>query len=152
MSVSTTRLRPVAVMLPSLRRGGRPFAAADRVTRRELARRLDVHQDTVSRVLPDGLADAVTGWGGRGKPMVFDWQRARRWALARACPDLARLGYRCVACRSVLEDCGTVGAHLLAVRHAAGGCPDCGCAWPVTMPCRWPLDEGDPPRRGRRAK
>ena len=107
----------------------------DQISRRELAHLLGVHPDSVSRMLPDGLAVAVVEWGGRGKETLFDQPLALRFWNAKTCP-IARSGGYCYFCRSALEDCKNVGEHLIEARHAYGGCSECRCTHEVTAPCR----------------
>jgi phage terminase Nu1 subunit (DNA packaging protein) len=83
------------------------------VSRRELAKLWDVHPDTLSRWLPEGLGAAVLERRGKNEPM-FDVRLAWRWKLARD----NRL------CEVVLEDfkaCvdgGIAAVHLLTPIYA----------------------------------
>lgn len=109
------------------------MARTDSMTRREVAEMLDLHQDSVSRRLADGLASAVLQWGGRGKEMAFSRTAVLRWWRASTC---ARDGGRpCLPCRRVLEDTVAVAEHLLETRHGYGGCQECRTDWKVCQPC-----------------
>jgi hypothetical protein len=88
-----------------------------------VAERLRVHQDTVTRLLPDGLAAAVLEWGGRGKAMAFDSLLVDRWDHARNCRR--RDGRKCSTCCTVTEDCQITGEHLIAEQHGHGECEMC---------------------------
>jgi P27 family predicted phage terminase small subunit len=101
------------------------------LTRRQVADLLGVHQDSVSRLLADGLAYGVVRWGGRSHPMTFSRERVMRWHRARQC----RQGRACETCWFVLEDCQAVGEHLIQTRHGYGDCPECDCDWPLKQPC-----------------
>jgi len=65
---------------------GAPAKQGDRgpweVTRRELAEMLDVHPDSVSRWIPEGLGAAVIDRQAKGE-LVFDLRIAWRWWLAK---------------------------------------------------------------------
>lgn len=104
-------------------------------TRRESARKLDRHPDSVTRLLPEGLGYAVLAWGGRGKEMTFDPALVERWRLARDCslrrPDCSR-------CRVVLEDAEAVALHLIRWRHGHGGCAECRPPKALEQPCALP--------------
>jgi hypothetical protein len=102
----------------------------DQVTRREVADLLDRHPDSVTRLLPEGLAGAVLQWGGRGKEMAFSRSEVLRWVGARAC---SRNG--CLDCYDVLYDMLAVGEHLTQAEHGLGGCHECRCPWPMVQPC-----------------
>jgi hypothetical protein len=108
--------------------------AAGRISRRDLATLLGVHQDTLSRVLRDGLGIAVVEWGGRGKEMSFDLPLALRYWNANSCRRWD--GRRCLTCESALEDCRNTAEHLIAERHAYSGCAECRTTWEVGIPCR----------------
>ncbi|MGB7220748.1 MAG: hypothetical protein WBD07_18255 [Vicinamibacterales bacterium] len=107
---------------------------ADALTRRQLADLLGLHQDSVSRALPDGLASAVLEWGGRGRTMRFSRALALRWDRARSC-HRGDAGRPCLVCRRVLEDVVAVAEHLIAAHHGYGGCRECRIDWPVCQPC-----------------
>jgi len=114
----------------------------DRISRRDVAHLLDMHPDSVSRILHEGLSSAVLEWGGRGKTMTFSRVRVLRWWRARTCTR--RGGRPCSECAFVLEDCQAVGEHLMQARHGAEeSCEDdengparCYPAdWRVCQPC-----------------
>lgn len=112
-------------------------AKSSTLTRREVARVLGVHQDSVSRLLGEGLAGAVLKWGGQGRNMVFSRALVLRWLYARDCRRGAS-GGRCWLCRSVLEDCQVVGEHLQASHHGVfERCedPECGAQAGFGLPC-----------------
>lgn len=102
---------------------------AGTLSRRQVARLLDVHVDSVSRLLHDGLAAAVVRWGGHGKTMSFDREQVERWLQSRHCG--------CLDCRTVREDLAAVGEHLLETHHGFRGCLECGkgCDWKLRQPC-----------------
>ena len=100
------------------------------MTRRDVAALLKVHQDSVSRLLSDGLGYAVLNWGGRGKLMIFDRGLVERWAFAYRCP---RRPYCC--CDPLLEDARNVAEHLLEERHGYGECEECFAPWLRLSPC-----------------
>src|SRR4051812_25497717 len=85
------------------------------MTRRQVGELLGLHPDSVTRLLPDGLAAAVSHWGGASKEMTFDHALVLRWDRARSCRNDA--GRPCRACALVLEDCLAVAAHLIEARH-----------------------------------
>ena len=105
---------------------------ADELTRREVAKILDRHPDSVSRLLHEGLACAVLQWGGRGKEMRFSRKQLERWRRARACRDTGRW---CKACNEVLYDTEAIAEHLLETKHGYGGCQECRVTWKVCQPC-----------------
>jgi hypothetical protein len=51
-------------------------------SRRDTAKLLGTHVDTLTKKLPDGLEAAVVHRGPRGEPMVFDARVALRWKFA----------------------------------------------------------------------
>jgi hypothetical protein len=112
-----------------------PLKTENRITRRALARLLDVHQDTLSRQLADGLGIAVVTWGGRGSELIFDQRLALRYWNASSCPR-GGAGGRCPICGVVLEDCVAVAEHLIEARHGYGGCELCRVDHAVIAPCR----------------
>lgn len=103
------------------------------VSRRKLAALLGLHPDSLSRLMPEGLAIAVAAWGGRGKTQLFDVERAGRFVRAWRCRQL-RSG--CPACWLVLEDCQAVAEHLIETRHPYAGCEDCTPPGGLCQPCR----------------
>lgn len=104
------------------------------ISRRELADLFSIHQDSVSRLLADGLACAVLAWGGRGLPMRFDLALALRFWKAMKC--LRDGGRPCEDCRGVLEDSKCVAEHLLEKRdHGHGGCRECRPPGRLCQPC-----------------
>ena len=105
----------------------------DRLTRRQLADMLDLHPDSVTRSLPDGLASAVLVWGGRGKEMVFSRRNVMRWIDARDCRRDG--GRRCRKCSYVLEDVMAIAEHLLEERHGFGACDECSPPGSLCQPC-----------------
>ena len=114
------------------------------MSRREVASQLDVHPDSVTRLLPDGLAGAVLRWGGSSKRMVFSRALVQRWDLARRCPQRAG-GRGCEPCHTVLDDCQAAGAHLLLAGHGIldscssvdeFGERDCFAQKTFSQPCR----------------
>ena len=108
--------------------------STETIGRREVARRLGLtHQDSVSRLLGDGLLYAVVTRGGRGKLMRFDRGRVERWRLARECRRVG--GGPCPTCALILEDAAAVAEHLATARHAAGGCQECRATWGLAEPC-----------------
>jgi hypothetical protein len=106
----------------------RPKADAD-LTRRDVAELLGCHQDSVTRKMPDGLASAVTTWGGNSKLSLFSHLLVSRFVLASRC--------QCARCRLVVEDAQDVGAHLIEARHGAfESCGrDCGHPGQFCLPC-----------------
>jgi hypothetical protein len=106
------------------------------IGRRELAEQLELHQDSLSRLMPDGLASAVIAWGGAGKPMTFSVEHALRFHRAYSCTR--DRGGPCAQCRRVLEDCRNIAEHLIDARHAFGGCALCRTPWPLVQPCPTP--------------
>ncbi len=60
------------------------MAATDQISRRVAAAILDVHVDTVSKLLPEGLEVAVIGRRGRGNALVFSRRAVESWAAGRA--------------------------------------------------------------------
>jgi len=109
---------------------------SDKLARRKVAELLGVHQDSVTRVLPEGLASAVITWGGRGKRMTFSRELVLRWHRARLC-HRGHSARPCSKCSLVLEDAAVAAEHLLEARHGAHEiCDDPGgCGWPGGM-CR----------------
>ena len=105
----------------------------DHLTRRELAELLNIHQDTVTRVLRNGLASAVMVWGGSGKEMSFSRRGAIRWIDARDCRRDG--GQRCRQCSRVLEDVMAIAEHLLEERHGFGACDECRPPGSLCQPC-----------------
>jgi len=122
------------------------------LTRRQVADLLDLHQDSVTRALPDGLGAAVRTWGGRGKEMAFDRVLVLRWARASKCTTRQVPGEEfvgliqrrlltsplalwllnrwwdsgtsaCFRCWFVLEDYKAVAEHLIATRRGCGKPP-----------------------------
>lgn len=89
----------------------------DKLSRREVAEMLNLHPDSISRLLPEGLASAVTRWGGSGKSMIFSRMLVSRWQRARLC--FRNQGRPCVECLIVTDDCQVGAEHLLEVRHGA---------------------------------
>src|ERR1700737_3321865 len=60
-----------------------------RVTRAQVATYLDIHPDSVSRLVATGGLDmAVVKAGGHSKPMIFDLRLVHRWALGREQPGI----------------------------------------------------------------
>lgn len=108
----------------------------DRMTRRDVAKLLGMHPDSVSRNLRDGLGSAVTEWGGRGKTMTFSRLMVLRWWRARTCTR--RGGRPCSDCSLVVEDSEVVAAHLIEKRHGVFDEPceeDCGYQGGICQPC-----------------
>lgn len=111
------------------------------LTRREVAGLLNLHPDTITKQLVEGLGCAVTRWGGRGKPMIFSAEMVKRWDRARSCRCGAQ-GRSCKACALVLEDAQLVAEHLLETRHGYGKCRMCRADWPLQQPCSSPREVG----------
>jgi hypothetical protein len=111
---------------------------AQTLSRRELAKLLHIHPDSVSRNLTAGLACAVTRWDSRGRAMLFDRAQALRWAGAFRCPSKALSWTPCRRCWTVMEDCAAVGEHLAEARHGYAGCVECGRGmdWQLGQPCQ----------------
>jgi phage terminase Nu1 subunit (DNA packaging protein) len=104
------------------------------MTRRQVAEMLGLHQDSVSRLLHEGLGATVVEWGGHGREMRFSGALVQRWQRARACTKNA--GRPCRNCFDQLEDSEVFAQHLLEVRHGAHeNCwPDgCGFNWGVDL-------------------
>lgn len=108
--------------MPTVENGGGPGTGDDlqnrpprdwRVTRRELATLLKVHQDTISRKLADGLAAAVVKRGRHGEAMVFDLRLAYRWWLASE----GQLNDRARRLRGVLGGWPARAVAVVARRH-----------------------------------
>lgn len=106
------------------------------VSRRDVAEMLNLHVDSVSRCLHEGLSSAVVVWGGSGREMQFDKALVQRWEFARTCRRDS--GGPCAQCRRVLEDCKCAGDHLLDARHGIHeSCnPDTCGQWRFCLPCR----------------
>ena len=100
----------------------------EQLTRREVAGLLGLHQDSVTRALPEGLGSAVVAWGGRSKVMRFSRLMVVRWDRARTCRRVG--GDPCIHCRLALEDAVAVAEHLLQVRHGAHESCGRNCGWP----------------------
>ena len=109
---------------------------AGELSRRDVAELLDLHPDSVSRLLHDGLGYAVTEWGGRGAAMRFDRRLVDRWHSARDCHQ-GHGGGPCNACALVLEDAQAVSEHLIAERHGHGQCPECTAPPRLASPCSY---------------
>ena len=105
----------------------------DRLTRRELAEMLDLHPDSITRRLRDGLASAVSVWGGRGKEMYFSRRATIRWNDAKDCRRDG--GQRCRQCTRVLEDVMAIAEHLIDEKHGFGGGDDCTYPGDQCQPC-----------------
>ena len=125
---------------PQFLHGYRPSATGgvmpkniDRLTRRQLAGMLNLHPDSATRMLHEGLAAAVVEWGGRGKEMIFSRRLAMRFVNARDCRRDG--GRRCRKCRYAMEDIMAVAEHLLEERHGSGGCDECTEPPTPCMPC-----------------
>lgn len=104
--------------------------------RRDVAALLGAHIDRISHwVNESGLASAVVGWGGPGRRMRFSRRLALRWFGARSCRR--NNGHPCLQCRTVIEDCAAVSAHLLEARprHGYATKPCCQITWAVAQPC-----------------
>lgn len=112
LTIVTWTLRGMPIV-----RGGIPVGGARgrrqpfdwRVTRRELARLLDLHADTLTDALHRGLRAAVVVQGGHSKESIFDLRIAFRWFLAD---------------RGVLEWALADDARLRAKLLAIGATPD----------------------------
>lgn len=115
-------------------------ALAETLTRREVAVLLELHPDSITRLLSEGLASAVIRWGGRGKEMAFSRALVLRWDAARTCHNGAA-GGPCGACRLVLEDGSISGRHVQAAQHGVFErckAPGCGIQRAFCPPCGWP--------------
>jgi phage terminase Nu1 subunit (DNA packaging protein) len=55
-----------------------------RATRRDVAKMLNRHEDTVTGLLPHGLGAALLEPGGRGKEAIFDGRLVYRWHAAQS--------------------------------------------------------------------
>lgn len=105
----------------------------DRLGRREVARMLQVHPDSVTRRLSSGLGAAVIDFGGRGKHMIFFRPAFQRWAAAQRC--VSDKGRPCRNCAAVLEDCEHVARHLRDIGHGYGSCWYCAPHEHLLFPC-----------------
>lgn len=133
-AVNNSKLGIAKMTTATRTRGAKSTNSVISMTRREVANILGVHQDSVSRLLPEGLAAAVIAWGGHGRPMQFSGDAMRRWDLARRCRRGPRDG-PCEGCKLVLEDCQAVGDHLLRSRHGYRGCRECRPPGRLVQPC-----------------
>ena len=114
------------------------------LSRTELARRLGLHRDSITRLLRDGMSTAVVDWGGSGRAMRFDPWMAARFYLAWTCPGRDPAGAHpwCELCYDVVADARHTGEHHLRYRHsifencAVAGDEGCGYDLPAPMPCR----------------
>lgn len=111
-----------------------PETVHTEISRRALAKLLNVHQDTLSRLMPDGLASAVVKWGGHGAPMVFSKQLALRFFNAKDCTALS--GRPCPTCRNVQDDARYMAEHLMQGGHGYRGCEECQPPPRLCQPCR----------------
>lgn len=107
------------------------------LSRKAVADLLNVHPDSVSRLLHEGLASAVLEWGGHSKTMAFSRPLFERWQFLRACPARRRQQH-CSVCWHAAEDIQALAEHLLEARHGYGGCELCTVDWPVSQPCTSP--------------
>jgi hypothetical protein len=110
----------------------RETALSALISRRDVAKLAGLHQDSISRLLVDGLAGAVIEWGGHGREMRFSKQLVGHWLKARACRRRGERG--CRECLLKLENFEASGEHLLDVRHGAHescgtGDDECGYGW-----------------------
>ncbi len=101
-----------------------------RLTRRQVAQRLGITADSVSRRLGDrvGLGYCVIVRGGRGREMFFDGALLERWREAMDCRR-GPGGRPCSECALILEDARNIERHLSRVRHGHGGCEGCRAPW-----------------------
>lgn len=134
-ALATVRELQQFLRAPSARRikGVSPFPGDRALSRRDVALALELHQDSVSRRLSDGLGSAILRAGGQGKEMSFSWLLVSRWHLAITCrrgPD----GH-CRMCSLVLEDAMAVAEHLNGARHGYGGCEECSPPPNLCVPC-----------------
>jgi hypothetical protein len=108
---------------PTFSVGNREFSrlsgasTAALTTRRDLGRRLELHPDSVSRLLWHGLGCAVRAWDGRGRALAFDLAAALRWWFAWTCPDKGGPLGACDDCAEVLFAARFVSDHLAKVRR-----------------------------------
>jgi len=109
---------------------GSTFTGDVVMSRRDVAAAINLHPDSVTRALRDGLGSAVLECGGHGKLMTFSLALVSRWFLATRCGR-----QQCDECDRVLEDSKAVAEHLLAEGHGYAGCSDCLATWNICLPC-----------------
>lgn len=95
-----------------------------KISRFQVAQLLNIHEDTVTRSLRDGLGSAVIEWGGAGKSMVFAEALVLRWRHAKNCRRA-----NCVECEITIEDCKVIANHLAGTQHGWAGCEECSAPW-----------------------
>jgi len=100
-----TALGMPTLLAPSSRSAER--AAGPRsweITRRELGALLNLHPDTITKKLPEGLAAAVVKRGPRGSDLILDARLALRWYLAseKLLADVVLDDFRACASRSIV--------------------------------------------------